>query len=61
MLKGDEIEILDLEPTKEERQEVKKEAEVQNKSKIVPFFVVGVSILIITQIVTFVIIVINNI
>ena len=61
MLKGDEIEILDLEPSKEERQEVKKEVEVQNKSKIVPFFVVGVSILIITQIVTFVIVVINNI
>ncbi len=61
MLNCGEIEILELDPPKVEKQEVKENIEVQKKSKIVPFFLVCVSILVITQIVVFSIIAINNI
>ena len=61
MLNSGEIEILELDPPVEEKQEVKENIEVQKKSKIVPLFLVCVSILIITQIVVFSIITINNI
>ena len=62
MLNCGEIEILELDPpVLEQKQEVKENIEVQKKSKIVPFFLVCVSILIITQIVVFSIIAINNI
>ena len=61
MLNHEEIEILELDPPKEKRQEVKVNLEVQNSSKIVPFFLVCVLILAVTQIVIFTIVAINNI
>ena len=62
MFNSEEIEILELDPpVLEQKQEVNEIIEVQKKSKIVPFFLVCVSILVITQIVVFSIIAINNI
>lgn len=61
MLNNDEIEILDLDPPIVEKQEVKETIEVQRKSKLVPFFLVCVSLLVITQIAIFIVIAINNI
>ena len=62
MLNCGEIEILELDPpVLEHKQEVKENIEVQKKSKIVPFFLVCVSILVITQIVVLASIIINNI
>lgn len=60
MLNQEEIEILELDPPEVENQEVKANLEVQNSSKIVPFFLVCVLILAVTQIVIFTIVAINN-
>lgn len=62
MFDNNEIEILEFDPpVLEQKQEVNENIEVQKKSKIVPFFLACVSILVITQIVVFSIIAINNI
>lgn len=63
MLNNEEIEILELEPPIKEykKEEKTNTVEVQKKSKIVPFFLVCVFILIVTQIIVFTMITINNI
>lgn len=63
MLNHEEIEILELEPPKNDNkiEEKTNTVEVQKKSKIVPFFLVCVFVLIVTQIIVFTMITINNI
>lgn len=63
MLNHEEIEILELEPPKNDNKIAEKTntVEVQKKSKIVPFFLVCVFVLIVTQIIVFTMITINNI
>lgn len=63
MLNHEEIEILELEPPKNDNKIEGKTntVEVQKKSKIVPFFLVCVFVLIVTQIIVFTMITINNI
>lgn len=63
MLNHEEIEILELEPPKNDNkiEEETNTVEVQKKSKIVPFFLVCVFVLIVTQIIVFTMITINNI
>lgn len=63
MLNHEEIEILELEPPKNDKkiEEKTNTVEVQKKNKIVPFFLVCVFVLIVTQIIVFTMITINNI
>ena len=63
MLNHEEIEIMELEPPKNDNkiEEETNTVEVQKKSKIVPFFLVCVFVLIVTQIIVFTMITINNI
>jgi len=63
MLNHEEIEILELEPPKNDNkiEEKTNTVEVQKKSKIVLFFLVCVFVLIVTQIIVFTMITINNI
>ena len=58
MLNSDEIEILELDSPKKENIN---NQEVKNKSKVIPLFLLCTSILIITQIIVFTIIVMNSI
>lgn len=58
MLNSGEIEVLELDSPKKEDID---NQEVKNKSKIIPLFLLCTSILIITQIIVFTIIVMNSI
>ena len=58
MPNSDEIEVLELDSPKKENIDSQ---EVQNKSKVIPLFLLCTSILIITQIIVFTIIVMNSI
>ena len=58
MPNSDEIEVLELDSPKKENID---NQEVQNKSKVIPLFLLCTSILIITQIIVFTIIVMNSI
>lgn len=58
MPNSDEIEVLELDPPKKESID---NQEVKNKSKVIPLFLLCTSILIITQIIVFTIIVMNSI